>query len=110
MAEPMHFDHRMSDADSLMWHAEKDPLLRSTITVVWRLDRPPDRARLDEKIERATRSIPRLRPLTFMWFPSAAGKPSGLARGLRAATTSPGPTTGTLSARPTVSDVWDCFA
>jgi WS/DGAT/MGAT family acyltransferase len=61
MAESMHFDDRMSDADSLMWHAEKDPLLRSTITVVWHLDRPPDRARLDDKIERATRTIPRLR-------------------------------------------------
>jgi hypothetical protein len=39
MAESMRFDRRMSDADSLMWHAEKDPLLRSTITVVWHLDR-----------------------------------------------------------------------
>lgn len=61
MTESMRFEHRMSDADSLMWHAEKDPLLRSTITVVWRLDRLPDRARLDDKIERATRLIPRLR-------------------------------------------------
>ena len=61
MAESMRFDHRMSDADSLMWHAEKDPLLRSTIAVVWHLDRPPDRERLDDKIERATRLIPRLR-------------------------------------------------
>jgi WS/DGAT/MGAT family acyltransferase len=61
MAESMRFDHRMSDADSLMWHAEKDPLLRSTITVVWRLDHPPERTRLDDKIERATRTIPRLR-------------------------------------------------
>src|SRR4029453_14792077 len=60
MAESMQFDRRMSDADSLMWHAEKDPLLRSTITVVWHLDRPPDRTRLDDKIERATRLIPRL--------------------------------------------------
>ena len=57
----MHFQHRMSDADALMWHMEKDPLLRSTITVVWLLDRAPDRARLENKIERATRAIPRLR-------------------------------------------------
>jgi hypothetical protein len=42
MVESMQFGRRMSDADSLMWHAEKDPLLRSTITVVWHLDRPPD--------------------------------------------------------------------
>ena len=61
MAEPTRFEHRMSDADALMWHIEQDPILRSTITVVWLLDRPPDRQRLDDKIERATRVIPRLR-------------------------------------------------
>src|SRR5262245_26689875 len=57
----MRFEHRMSDSDALMWHIEKDPLLRSTITVVWWLDAPPDRGRLEDKIERATRLIPRLR-------------------------------------------------
>ena len=51
----------MSDSDALMWHIEKDPLLRSTITVVWWLDAAPDRDRLEDKIERATRQIPRLR-------------------------------------------------
>ncbi len=61
MAEPIRFEHRMSDADALMWHVEQDPLLRSTITCLWLLDRAPDRTRLDEKIERATRLIPRLR-------------------------------------------------
>ena len=30
----MRFEHRMSDADALMWTIEKDPLLRSTITSV----------------------------------------------------------------------------
>jgi WS/DGAT/MGAT family acyltransferase len=57
----MRFERRMSDSDALMWHIEKDPLLRSTITIVWWLDRPPERDRLEEKIERATRLIPRLR-------------------------------------------------
>jgi WS/DGAT/MGAT family acyltransferase len=57
----MRFEHRMSDADALMWKVEKDPLLRSTITVVWILDRSPDRARFGDKVERATRTIPRLR-------------------------------------------------
>ncbi len=61
MTEPIRFDHRMSDTDALMWHVEQDPILRSTITVLWRLDRAPDRTRLDEKIDRATRLIPRLR-------------------------------------------------
>ena len=51
----------MSDSDALMWHIEKDPLLRSTITVVWWLDRVPDRDRLTDRIERATRIVPRLR-------------------------------------------------
>src|SRR5262245_35102747 len=61
MSETTGFEHRMSDADALMWHIQQDPILRSTITVVWMLDRPPDRTRLDDKIERATRLIPRLR-------------------------------------------------
>jgi len=59
--DPIRFEHRMSDSDALMWHIEKDPLLRSTITVVWWLDRVPDRGRLTERIERATRTVPRLR-------------------------------------------------
>jgi len=61
MAEAIRFEDRMSDSDALMWNIEKDPLLRSTIAVVWLLDGAPDRARLDDKIERATRTIPRLR-------------------------------------------------
>ena len=61
MADPIVFEDRMSDSDALMWNVEKDPLLRSTIAVVWLLDRAPDRARLEAKIERASRTIPRLR-------------------------------------------------
>src|SRR4051812_440763 len=51
----------MSDADALMWTIEKDPLLRSTITAVAVLDRAPDRDRLVESLDRATRLVPRLR-------------------------------------------------
>ena len=54
-------DHRMSNADALMWTIERDPLLRSTITAVIRLDRAPDRERLRRTIERGTRRLPRLR-------------------------------------------------
>src|SRR5262245_49983788 len=61
MSGGVRFEHRMSDSDALMWHIEKDPLLRSTITIVWWLDRMPDRERLEDRIERATRLIPRLR-------------------------------------------------
>ena len=61
MGGGVRFEHRMSDSDALMWHIEKDPLLRSTIVIVWWLDRMPDRERLEDRIERATRLIPRLR-------------------------------------------------
>jgi diacylglycerol O-acyltransferase / wax synthase len=59
--DPVRFDDRMSDGDALMWNIERDPLLRSTIAVVWLLDTAPDRGRLERKVERATRTIPRLR-------------------------------------------------
>src|SRR5262245_8867288 len=61
MADDMRFEHRMSDADALMWTIEKDPLLRSTITSVVVLDRSPDQARLEDVVDRATRLVPRLR-------------------------------------------------
>jgi diacylglycerol O-acyltransferase len=51
----------MSDADALMWRNEKDPLLRSTITAVAILDRAPDHELLTQRVDRATRVIPRLR-------------------------------------------------
>ena len=56
-----HFERRMSDQDALMWSIEKDPLLRSTIAGVTILDRPPDRDRLTEQIDRASRTVIRLR-------------------------------------------------
>jgi WS/DGAT/MGAT family acyltransferase len=61
MSEQMRFENRMSDADALMWTIEKDPLLRSTITSVAVLDQSPDRDRLIESLDRATRLVPRLR-------------------------------------------------
>jgi WS/DGAT/MGAT family acyltransferase len=61
MATPIEYGDRMSDGDALLWHIEKDPQLRSTILVLWLLDRAPDRARFEAKVERATRTIPRLR-------------------------------------------------
>lgn len=57
----LQFESRMSDSDALMWHIEKDPILRSTITAITVLDRSPDRDRLLAKLERGTRMIPRLR-------------------------------------------------
>src|SRR5205085_4551961 len=57
----LRFTDRMSDSDALMWGIEKDPLLRSTIVAIAVLDQSPDRERLTERIDRATRMIPRLR-------------------------------------------------
>jgi diacylglycerol O-acyltransferase len=59
----LHFDRRMSDQDALMWNIEMDPLLRSTITSVAILEKAPDRERFTDRIERATRSVLRLRQL-----------------------------------------------
>lgn len=59
--EHLDFQPRMSDADKLMWTIERDPLLRSTITSVVVLEGPPDHARLRDKLERASRSVVRLR-------------------------------------------------
>ena len=59
--ETARFTGHMSDEDALMWHIEKDPILRSTILAVAIFDRPPDWRRLRARIDRATRVIPRLR-------------------------------------------------
>jgi WS/DGAT/MGAT family acyltransferase len=56
----LHYDEWMSDSDSVLWHIERDPLLRSTITSVWFLDSVPDRARMDAVVERIVATIPRL--------------------------------------------------
>jgi WS/DGAT/MGAT family acyltransferase len=61
MADALVYEDRMSDSDALMWNIERDPILRSTITGVWLLDRSPDRARLRDRVERALHFIPRLR-------------------------------------------------
>ena len=57
----IHYESRMSDADKLMWTIEHNPMLRSTITSVVLLDRAPDRAAMTEIIDRASRTVPRLR-------------------------------------------------
>jgi diacylglycerol O-acyltransferase / wax synthase len=61
MVEDIEFEPRMSDSDALMWSIEKDPLLRSTITAVFVLDRSPDRSVFRRRIDRVSRVVPRLR-------------------------------------------------
>jgi len=55
------YDDWMSDNDAVMWHIERDPLLRSTITTVWLLDQAPDPERFDATLARSVAAIPRLR-------------------------------------------------
>ncbi len=57
----MEFHDRMSDSDALMWSIEKDPALRSTITVILVFERSIERERLIRTFERLTRVVPRLR-------------------------------------------------
>jgi len=57
----LRYDEWMNESDSVLWHIERDPLLRSTITSVWFLDSMPDRARMDAVVERTVAAIPRLR-------------------------------------------------
>jgi len=47
----------MTDMTRSMWGIEKDPLIRSTIVAIASLDRSPVRARLTERIDRATADI-----------------------------------------------------
>jgi diacylglycerol O-acyltransferase len=61
MSEGPRFTTHMSDEDALMWHVEKDPILRSTIVAVAIFDGTPDFDRLRDRIDRATSFIPRLR-------------------------------------------------
>lgn len=55
------YEEWMSDADALMWHIERDPLLRSTVLSVWLLDSAPDQERFAATLERTIRHVPRLR-------------------------------------------------
>ena len=61
MTEMPVWEHRMSDAESLMWRLEKDPYLSSTFANITLLDTKPDFDRLLRRMERATHAIPRLR-------------------------------------------------
>jgi diacylglycerol O-acyltransferase / wax synthase len=55
------FQHHMTDADTLMWNIEADPLLRSTITAVALLDSAPDWDKVVRRVTEAGAAIPRLR-------------------------------------------------
>ncbi len=51
----------MRASDAFSWYQEADPALRATIVAVAWLDRAPDWSRLVERVEAATRLVPRFR-------------------------------------------------
>ena len=55
------YDETMSSSDALIWHIEKDPLLRSTVMSVWFLERPPSHERMQATVDRMATQLPRLR-------------------------------------------------
>lgn len=55
------FEHHVSDTDAFTMALERDPLLRSTVVAVVMLDRAPDWAHLEHRVERATRLAPLFR-------------------------------------------------
>jgi WS/DGAT/MGAT family acyltransferase len=57
----LRYEEWMSESDSVLWHIERDPILRSTITSVWFLDSTPRRERMDAMIDRVVAAVPRLR-------------------------------------------------
>ena len=61
MADKARGRRRLSDADSLMWRIESDPVLRSPVLVVGLLDRAPKRPRLRRRLELVTGEIHGLR-------------------------------------------------
>ena len=52
---------RMNNQDALMWHIERDPLLRSTMVGVMIFDQPPDHERFERSMENLVRAVPRFR-------------------------------------------------
>jgi diacylglycerol O-acyltransferase len=60
-ASPDPFPRRLSPSDAIAWRIEKDPVLRSTMTLMMRLDTTPDHDRLRAKMRSAAVAFPRLR-------------------------------------------------
>lgn len=52
---------RMAPADAILWRMEHDPVLRSTVTSVSRLDRAPDARRFRRRVQEVADRIPRFR-------------------------------------------------
>jgi WS/DGAT/MGAT family acyltransferase len=51
----------MNSSDALIWHAEADPVLRSTVSAVWFLADAPHPQRMRATVERMVADLPRFR-------------------------------------------------
>jgi WS/DGAT/MGAT family acyltransferase len=51
----------MASSDTIIWHIEEDPHLRSTVMAIWELDAEPTSQRMGESLDRMVAAIPRLR-------------------------------------------------
>jgi WS/DGAT/MGAT family acyltransferase len=69
---PLRFERRMTDAEALMWMAERDPMLRSAFQTVTFLDGRPDPDRFLARMALAVERLPRLRQRVA---PSTIGPP-----------------------------------
>ncbi|HET9732376.1 MAG TPA: wax ester/triacylglycerol synthase family O-acyltransferase [Acidimicrobiales bacterium] len=61
MADEQGFPRRMTNADSIMWNMERDPILRSTVVTVALLDHVPDWREVRRRFLAAGEEVPRLR-------------------------------------------------
>ncbi len=52
---------RMGAFDAVMWNVEEDPVLRSVIVAMMVLDKAPDIDAAQDRIERMTLAVPKLR-------------------------------------------------
>ena len=57
----LHSGERMTELEAMMWAAERDPMLSSAMGSVFVLDEAPDVERFTESMERASRTLLRLR-------------------------------------------------
>ena len=55
---PSRAAEHVGDMETLFWRVERDPLLRNTMMAVMVLEKAPDRERVLDRIERASRLVP----------------------------------------------------
>ncbi len=57
----LRYEDWMTESDAVIWHIERDPLLRSTVTSLMFLERTPTQQRFDALVANMVERVPRLR-------------------------------------------------